>query len=330
METLANNHDEISYMVLLKKHKKKKMFSSIIPFMGLIFIICFFALVTKGNTISISNLSNLVNQSFTLIIVAVAAVFVYSHGGIDMSVGAVQGFVSVIIAMVALQGVLPGWAILPVGILVGMFCGFCTGSIHVLIGVPAFVVSLCVNYICTGIVASACANSDIYLPYAQYASWNNLLLKGGVVLAIIGIGFFVFEYTKVGKYLKAIGGNMNTANQSGVIVKKYVVLAYTILGGTVGLIAFFALARTGAITAQTGSGLMLDVLTAIVLGGFPLAGGAKSRIRSAIIGALTVTVLSNGLTIWGIDPNYINGIQGILFLIIVSVSYERKKNEIFN
>jgi ribose transport system permease protein len=330
METLAINKEEIAYRELLSKHRKKEIVNTIIPFTGLIFIIGFFAVVTKGNTISLSNLTNLVNQSFTLIIVAVAAVFVYAHGGIDMSVGAVQGFVSVIIAMIALQGVLPGWTILPIGIGVGMFCGFCTGSIHVLIGVPAFVVSLCVNFICTGIVATACANSDIYLPYAKYGVWNNLLIKGVVLLAIIGIGFLAFEYTKVGKYLKAIGGNMNTAKQSGVVVKKYVVLAYTILGGTVGLIAFFALTRTGAVTAQTGSGLNLDVLTAIVLGGFPLVGGAKSRIRSAVVGALTVTVLSNGLTIWGVDPNYINGIQGILFLIIVAVSYERKKGEVFN
>lgn len=331
-QTLAKEREEEKRIQeeLIAKTKRKQRISAIVPFLGVVFIILFFALATKGKTVSTSNLMNLVNQSYTLIIVSVGAAFVYSHGGMDMSIGAVQGFTSVIVATLALHTLLPNWMMLPIAIMVGMLCGFCTGSIHVLIRVPAFVVSLCVNYICTGIVATATAQADIYMPYARFSFWNNNILKGIVLVIVISAGYYIFEYTRIGKNLKAIGGNRNVAKQSGISVSKYIIIAYAMLGATVGLVAFFTLTRTGAVTASTGSGLMLDILTAIVLGGFPLAGGTKSKIRSAVLGAVTVAVLSNGLTIWGVDPNYIGGIQGILFLVIVYLSYERHKGEIFN
>lgn len=313
---------------LIAKAKKKEKISMILPFLGIIFIVIFFAIVTKGNTLKAENLKNIMNQSFNIIIVAVGAVFVYSHGGMDMSVGAVQGLSSVVMASLILNGAIPNWLVLPVSMVVGIVCGFLTGAIHVAIGVPAFVVSLCIKYIATGITRTATSAKDLYIPYNSFSYWNNWVLKLLVLLLVIVISYIVFEYTRVGKYLKAIGGNKTTAYQSGVNVKKYIVLAYMILGATVGLVAFFGLTRTGVVSSSTGQGFELDILTAIVLGGFPLAGGSKSNIRSAILGAITVAVLTNGLTLWGVDPNIIGGIQGVLFLIIVYLSYERKKDEV--
>ncbi len=313
---------------LIAKARRNEKISMVVPFLGIVFILIFFAIVTKGNTLTPSNLNNIMNQSFSIIIVAVGAVFVYSHGGMDMSVGAVQGLASVVVASLILQGAIPGWMVLPVSILVGTVVGFFTGAIHVAIGVPAFVVSLCMRYIATGITRTATSAKDIYIPYNEFSFWNNGLLKLCVLLLVIAISFIVFEYTRVGKYLKAMGGNRITAYQSGIKVKKYTVLAYMILGATVGLVAFFGLTRTGAVSSSTGQGFELDILTAIVLGGFPLSGGAKSRISSAILGSITVAVLTNGLIIWGMDPSIIGGIKGVLFLIIVYISYERKKGEV--
>lgn len=313
---------------LISKARRNEKISMVIPFLGIVFIVIFFAIVTKGNTLTASNLNNIMNQSFNIIIVAVGAVFVYSHGGMDMSVGAVQGLASVVVASLILKGAIPEWMVLPISILVGLAAGFMTGAIHVTIGVPAFVVSLCMRYIATGITRTATSAKDLYIPYNNFSFWNNGFLKLMVLLLVIVISYIAFEYTRIGKYLKAIGGNKTTAFQSGINVKKYIVLAYMILGSTVGLVAFFGLTRTGVVSSSTGQGFELDILTAIVLGGFPLSGGAKSKIRSAILGAITVAVLTNGLVLWGVDPNIIGGIKGVLFLIIVYISYERKKGEI--
>lgn len=320
----------IAYHKILKKIKRRNRMSAVIPFLGLIFIFIFFAIVTDGKTISRSNITNLVNQSYTLIIVSVGATFVYAYGGMDMSCGAVQGVVSVIIASLALNNILPAFIMLPIAIIMGMLISSINGIVSVVTRVPVFVVSLCINFVCTGIIATVVSKADLYLPYEEYSSWNNNVLKTIVLILVIAVGYYVFEYTKIGKSLKAIGGNRNTAEQCGIHSKLYIIAAYMIIGASIGLISFFTLTRTGTVTAQTGAGLMLDVLTAIVLGGFPLTGGAKSKIRSAVLGAIIVAMLSNGLTIWGVDPNYVGGVQGILFLVIVYLSYERRKGEIFN
>ncbi len=315
---------------LIHRMKRKNRISAIVPFLGLVFIVIFFAIVTDGRTVNSNNLINLVNQSYTLIIVCVGAAFVYGYGGMDMSVGYVQGFISVIIAIIAMNHLVPAWIVLPISIVCGMLISSINGIVSVYTRVPVFVVSLCIMNICKGIVATAVADTDIYMSYSEYSGWNNNVLKGIVLIFIIAAGYYTFEYTQIGKKLKIMGGNITAAKLSGINVTKYTILAYVIIGATVGIVAFFTLTRTGVVTASTGSGLMLDVMTAIVLGGFPLFGGAKAKIRSAVIGAVTVSVLSNGLTIWGLNPNYVNGVKGILFLIIVCISYERKKGEIFN
>lgn len=327
---LAKEREEekILQAELIAKAKRNEKLSFIIPFLGIIFITSFFAIITKGNTLTANNLNNIMNQSFNLIIVCVGAVFVYSHGGMDMSPGAVQGLTAVIVAQIILNNTLPVWMILPISILIGALCGLVTGAVHVTIGVPAFIVSLCVKYIASGITRTTTSKDDIYIPYNDFSFWNHGVLKVIVLLLVIIVAYTVFEYTRVGKYLKAIGGNKKTALQSGVNVKKYIIIAYMILGGSVGLIALFGLTRTGVANSSTGMGFELDVLTAIVLGGFPLSGGAKSKIRSAVLGAVTVAILTNGLVIWGVDPDVIGGIKGVLFLIIVFLSYERKKGEI--
>lgn len=69
-------------------------------------------------------------------------------------------------------------------------------------------------------------------------------------------------------------------------------------------------------------------MMAIVLGGFPMTGGDRSKIASAIIGALTVTCLSNGLQLWGLDALLVSGVKGILFVIIVALSYDRSAGKL--
>jgi ribose transport system permease protein len=157
---------------------------------------------------------------------------------------------------------------------------------------------------------------------------NNTALKAIILIVFIAVGYYLFEYTSLGKGLRAIGGNTRTAQHAGVKIKKTILVAYIILGICVGVAAIFQMFRNGKVTTQSGSGLEFNMMMAIVLGGFPMMGGDKSRISSAIIGALTVTVLVNGLTVWGVDANLINGIKGLLFIVIVAMSYDRSMGKL--
>ena len=133
----------------------------------------------------------------------------------------------------------------------------------------------------------------------------------------------MFEKTKVGKEEKLVGGNIITARQSGVRPFRVVVIAHLILGMMVGIAACFMMARNGTVTTNSGSGLEFNIMIAMALGGFPMEGGASAKIRSVIIGVLTITFLTNGLTIAGVDNSLISIIKGALFVVIVALSYDR-------
>jgi ribose transport system permease protein len=316
--------------VLNKKARQRSLLSALLPFTGLVFIFLFFVVVTKGDMLSSGNLTNLISQCFSVSIVAVGASFVYAHGGMDFSIGASCGVAQLAAALIITKSALPTWMAIVACVIVAVVCATLVGATSAFLRVPVFVVSLCMRAICTGILTVGIAESDIAIDYTSFAGFNDELLKLCVLLAIIGAGYYLFEYTALGKGEKAIGGNTVTAFQAGVKVKTNQIAAYTLMGLCVGIAGFFQMTRTGGVTASSGSGLEFDIMVAIVLGGFPMMGGSAARIRSAIIGAFTITILSNGLVLWGLDYLLVNGVKGLLFLVIVGISYDRTNQNQMN
>ena len=149
-----------------------------------------------------------------------------------------------------------------------------------------------------------------------------------VLFLVFCLGWYLFNRTKLGKYQKAIGGNETVAALSGVNTRRYIILSHVILGICASIAAVFSVARSGAVAANSGAGLELDVLVALVLGGMPLSGGSRARIRAAVIGALTVTALQNGLTLVGVEASIVEGITGVLFIVCVAFTFVRKPGDI--
>ena len=298
----------------------RQKIQQLFPIAGLLFILVFFAVVTGGRIFSKTNMVSLLNQAFTLMIAAAGGTFVYAHGGMDMSIGAVQGL-CVWIGIVSINAA--NWFVgLIVVLLLGMFCGLVTGGTHVSLGIPAFITSMCVSYICRGIVTTVVANHSIRVTPSFYV-FNNWVLKLVVLAVVITLGVILFEFTRIGKSLKAIGGNETAAFFDGIDVRKNKVMAYVMLGFCVGLTAFFAISREGAASAGTGGGLELDMMLAVALGGLPFTGGAGAHMSCAVIGSLIITILGNGLVLWGVPVEAVEGIKGILFLAVIAITYEK-------
>lgn len=299
---------------------RKQQLQSWMPAIGALFIIIFFAIVTNNRILSRTNLISILNQCFTLVIAAVGGTFVYSHGGMDMSIGAVE----CLLVWIGVQVInSAGWF---VGLLVilacGAMCGFITGGTHVAFGIPAFITSMCMQYICRGIVTTAVANNILRVDSSFYA-FNNWGLKITVMVIVVAIGAILFEKTRLGKSLKAIGGNGVAASYNGINTKRAVVSSYMILGFCMGICAFFAISREGAASSNTGAGLELDMMLAVVLGGLPLSGGAAAHMSCAVLGSLIITILGNGLVLWGLPVEAVQGIKGVLLLLVVMITYDR-------
>lgn len=310
-----------------KKAAQKNLLSNLIPYLGLVFVVIFFAIVTDGVFLSADNLGNLINQGFVLALIAIGSAFVYAHGGMDFSVGSVSGVAQLVLGLMVVAGVpLPICLIATIAVCV--IGAFCTAGITLLLGVPVFVGSMCVRTSFAGILKTYTQTQEIAIRFQDYIFMNNAVMKGIILLAVVIVAYYLFNFTTVGKYNKAIGGNARTAQQAGVGRKKTVFISYLLMGICVGIASIFAFFRTGKVSAYSGNGYEFNVMMAIVLGGFPMSGGDRAKISSAIIGAVTVAALSNGLNMWGLDPTLISGVKGVLFVIIVALSYDRSAGKL--
>lgn len=310
-----------------KKAARKSKLTAVVPYIGLVFIVVFFIIVTGGKFISADNVGNLINQGFVLSLIAVGSAFVYAHGGMDFSIGAVAGVGQLVCGLMLLAG-MPLWLCIVACILVCIVGASCTAGITLLLGVPVFVGSMCVRTSFTGILKTAVETSEIAIDFHKYSFMNSTAIKAVILVIVIAIGYYLFNYTTVGKYNKALGGNFLTAQQAGVSRKKLVYLAYLLMGVCVGIASVFSFFRSGKVTAYSGNGWEFNIMMAIILGGFPMTGGDRSRISAAIVGALTVTCLTNGLGLWGLDAMLINGVKGLLFVAIVALSYDRSAGKL--
>ena len=314
---------------LNQKAKRKKLLQSVIPYFGLVFVFVLFSLVCRNDAgqstfLDSGNFTNLINQCFSNVLVVAGACFIYATGAMDMSVGTVVSM-AMFTAAVTLRAGLP-W---PVALLVSMVTGVVlevfSAVVFQYLKVPVFIVTLSMMYLLQGVL-STLVQTDYTIDYAATSFLgNSAAIKGIVLIVVLGATYFMFHKSKFGPKLKAIGANRETAVQAGIKVINVTCLGFAVLGATAGVAGFFSLCRMGYTTASAGTGIMLNVMIAMVLGGNPLTGGSSFKLINAIIGALIVTILTNGLTLLGMVPALVETCKGILYLVIVLITYDKSK-----
>lgn len=256
---------------------------------------------------TVENGLNLLHQSSFLIILAMGQLFALLVGGLDISVGVLIPFVSVITALTMKMGI---FASAPVMVALGALAGgsaaagvgVANGSIISRIGVSPFITTLGMYSILSGAAYVISGEVPVFgLP----PFYNQFLGKGEIgplpiaVVVMIAIAvtlYILMNWTKVGRYFWAIGGNMGAAVLSGIPIKKYVTLAYVICSTLSGIAAIMLSARAGSGELTLGLPLMLQAIAAAVLGGASVGGG-KGNIPGVILGAFFVVMLMNGMNL---------------------------------
>ncbi len=305
------------------KHKLMKYGREFAPLISVILIVVFFQIACGGKLLTQKNIVVLVNQIFTILIIAMGAIFVYAHGNMDISLGGMYG-----VAMLIGAIVIGATSSLALGVVVMLaFCliiGCINGVLQDNFRQLPFLPSLCMMFILSGILTFA-SNIKTFKIGNEYAAYDNYYLKIAVVIVCGIVSYILFNHTKVGKFNKAIGGNATAAAQLGVHIRKYKVIAFTITGFYTGIAAVFGLLRTRSVTAESGSGLAFDVMVALIYGGMSLAGGSKSKFSAAVYGSIIVTVLSNGLTLVGFSVGTVSLVTALIFLVLVYLNSEKTK-----
>ena len=300
------------------------MIRRIFPLVGLVAVVILFSVLTKGRFLSISNLSTILNQSFTLMLAALGAVFIYAHGSVDVSSGSVcttSCTCSVHVGRATGAPVLALLTSLGVCLVASIVITVISSKLNVMV----FVTSLCVSFVFQGLAGELVATGEISMPQTITTVFNRTPIKVVVLVIAIILAYILFEHTKIGQYNKAIGGNAEAARQSGIRVDRYKFIAYIVCGVALGVSSFFLICRATSASTTIGGGLHMDIMLALILGGMSIRGGPKSNIYAPVVGSLITNILTNGFTICGVSVYWIQFLKGIIFLVIIAVVFERKR-----
>jgi len=299
----------------------------VVPLVAFVVVVALFTIVTKGSFLRTSNLALIGNIAFPTMIASLGAVFIYSHGGIDFSLGAVQGLSMLVIALV-LNGSMDNLVLaLICGVCTSLACGTVLAFIRTTFRLPALIASLCVQSIATGILRAVTSSGSVTIPIGL-VKLDSTAIKLTILCIMVVLTVIVFEFTKIGRGNKAIGANPVATSMVGVNNNMMIYFAHLLTNFAVGVSAIFSASQISQVVATSGFGLEMDVLVAAVIGGMSIAGGMRSTILNILVGSVIVALMTNGFSLWGINPNVIMGIKGVIFLIVIFVTRERDKNAI--
>ncbi len=315
--------------------KRLPLLKTLAPFAGLVLLFALFAGLTKGDSLGVSNLQSLLNQVMVTALVATGAVFVFGSGSIDMSMGACVSLSAVLGGMV---GISTGniWVVLVVCVGSALALGLLKGLFAAYVEAPSFIITIVMGMVITAVVLVAMGDKANLLLPSPGTEPNTIQLFDFTRMTVVNVAtlgsFFLlcwllFSFGTLGKSVKMTGGSVVVARQTGLPIRRTVILSYLLGALGIGLAAFVLLIRTRTVGASTGASLGTDVLVALVLGGMPLTGGPRSNIYAGLIGAASITVLTNGLTMMGLPLEIIQTCRGIVFIVVVfiaSMSYRTK------
>lgn len=304
---------------------------TLIQYAGLVLVLLVFTLMTDGALLSEFNIRTILKQLVILFTITVGMIFIFSHGGMDISVGAVLALSS----MAAIYTMNAG-APLVLGILVALIVSVLCYMVNVLIanqfGLMAAIASLAIMIVSRGIVTYQVSTSVTKIALVDVKPLRELGRNMPLIVTIIVlvgvVGYVLFHLTKMGKQNKAIGDNPLASSQSGVRVKRTKVMAYLLAGILVGFASILSLSRSAVISENTGMGLEMDVIVALILGGMALNGGSRSRMSSAFVGSITLVLLNNGLVMVGVPPEVVSLVKGMIFLVVVFLLLRRPATEV--
>jgi inositol transport system permease protein len=275
------------------------------------------------NFLNVANLVNLIRQISINGILAVGVTYVLLTGGVDLSLGSVVALSGVAAASFAHPGDHLVWVPVAMGILAGSACGAANGIVVTRGKVAPFIATLGMMTIGRGLALLFSGGrpvSNLAPAFTEIGSG----LAPIVIFAFVALLSWIFlANMRTGRYIYAVGGNENAARAAGVHVRSVKMAAYTLCGALAGLAGVVLAARITTGQPNAGVGYELDAIAAVVIGGTSLSGGTGG-VPGAILGALLIGVINNGLDLLDVSSYYQQVLKGMI--IVGAVWLDRSKN----
>ena len=300
----------------------------VLPFLLLIAMVAF--TLMSDNFLTGRNLLNVVRQSTYLTLVSMGQMFALLTGGFDLSVGTILALTSVVgaTAMASAYAAMPdavGLSIL-IGILAGVAAGTGIGVVNgigvSLFNVSPFMMSLGMASIGFGIALYMTGGVPVYgmpMEFGDTFGFGSLLGVPTPILVsliLILILYFLVNWTRLGRYFYAVGGNIKAARLSGINTRLTLFLAYVLCGAMAAVSGILLTARLDTGEANIGATMPLESIAACVIAGVSLRGGV-GRIENVVLGAVFIGLVQNGMNLARIESYLQTVVIGALLILAV-------------
>ena len=272
-------------------------------------------------------LDNLLNQGRMMTeagIIAIAMTFVIISGGIDLSVGSIIGLSAIVLGMAWKNLGLPLPLAILCALLAGGICGMINGFVIIKSRMPPMIATLGTLALFRGLAEGISQARSV----RGYPEWFYTLGQGEVfgiptqlwifsLLAVMGL--IILGYTTFGRVTYAVGANETAARFSGMPVERTKFWIYTASGLMSGLAACIFVSRVSTTRSDMGTGIEMDVISAVVLGGTSIFGG-KGSVSGTVLGLLLIQTMKNGLTLAGIKGDGTIIVIGTILILTILAS----------
>jgi ribose transport system permease protein len=302
---------------------KKIDINSCMVYIVFIVVLAIFGIWLGSIFFSVTNLLSITRQAAATAVMAVGMVFIIGLGHIDLSIGAIVALSAQIIAIILrITNIIP-LALLG-GVAMGMIVGTFNGFAVTFIRIPSFLVTLGTSSIIRGTAMWTTGTKAVPIANGVYnfifGAGNVGLIPVLLIWTIVAllIGHFMLSNTAFGKQVLATGGNYVSAQYSGVKVKKLTIIVFMAMATISALAGALYAGRMQTARWSYGTGVEMDVIAAVVLGGTRMSGGNGS-IVGAVVGALLINMINNGLVIGGFDTAQQTIMKGVMILLAVAL-----------
>ena len=307
-----------------------------LAFASLLALMVFFT-AASPNFLQMDNMVAILQATAVNGVLAIACTFVIITSGLDLSVGTLMTFCSVMAGVFLTYLGLPMWVGVVAAIFFGALCGFVSGVLIAKLKIPPFIATLGMMMLLKGLSLVISGTKPIYFtdtPEFPMISQESLIgyflpslpiPNAVLILFVVAVGAsLILNKTVLGRYTFALGSNEEAVRLSGVNVDFWKIVVYSLNGAICGIAGLLIASRLNSAQPALGQGYELDAIAAVVIGGTSLSGGTGT-ILGTIIGAFIMSVLTNGLRIMSVAQEWQTVVTGVIIILAVYADILRRR-----
>lgn len=324
------------FAMTVKKERAQNKVKQFTPLLVMFILIIVFSVTAKG-FFTVGNLIAILSQLAIPLVLSIGMTFIIMIGSMDLSIEGVMGLCGTFTSLLLLNSsnsLNLGMLGLLMIILLGTFIGLLIGFIHVKSKIPTFLLTYAMSGIATGIVMMIFKGTPVKILDEAFLSFSlksfmGVPLPTWAALSVFAVAYAVQEYTAFGRYVYALGYSEAVPKSIGINTDLIKIITFGISGFCIAFASILGASRQTWGDISIGTGNLFSTITAVVIGGTPLSGG-KGGVLNTLLGVVIVMILNNGLLLSDVSPVIVIGLEGVIIIAAVAVSFDRGKGGGFN